>query len=139
MLLSTHIVEDVAILCPRFAVIRQGELVAETSPTAARDAIDGGIFEGRASSAELTSLQQRFCVTQAILVEGENRVRIYEPGRNPPVGFHAVSPTLEDAYLLTMRNGALPGQSRPAGDDSVESSDSADVGNAAPLGAGGAA
>ena len=36
VLLSTHIVEDVAVLCPRFAVIRNGQVVAETSPTEAR-------------------------------------------------------------------------------------------------------
>ncbi|MEM6337312.1 MAG: ABC transporter ATP-binding protein, partial [Bacteroidota bacterium] len=30
VLLSTHIVEDVAMLCPRFAVIRKGQLLAQT-------------------------------------------------------------------------------------------------------------
>src|SRR6187399_1648899 len=32
VILSTHIVEDVAVLCPRFAVIRGGRLVAVTTP-----------------------------------------------------------------------------------------------------------
>src|SRR6516164_7405582 len=32
VLLSTHIVEDVAVLCPRFAVIRGGRLLAVTTP-----------------------------------------------------------------------------------------------------------
>ena len=36
VLLSTHIVEDVAVLCPRFAVIRHGRLVANTTPGGAR-------------------------------------------------------------------------------------------------------
>ena len=36
VLLSTHIVEDVAVLCPRFAVIRDGRLVADTTPREAR-------------------------------------------------------------------------------------------------------
>src|ERR1044071_2563397 len=39
VLLSTHIVEDVNVLCPRFVVIRQGRLVAQTSPTEARGSI----------------------------------------------------------------------------------------------------
>ena len=34
VILSTHIVEDVAVLCPRFAVIRGGRLLAVTTPTA---------------------------------------------------------------------------------------------------------
>src|SRR5215470_14083747 len=46
VVLSTHIVEDVAVLCPRFAVIRSGQLVAKTTPGEARAAIVGSIFEG---------------------------------------------------------------------------------------------
>ena len=45
VLLSTHIVEDVAQLCPRFAIIRQGRLVANTTPEQALRAIEGTIFE----------------------------------------------------------------------------------------------
>ena len=36
VLLSTHIVEDVAVLCTRFAIIRQGRLVTCTTPAEAR-------------------------------------------------------------------------------------------------------
>ena len=46
VLLSTHIVEDVAVLCPRFAVIREGRLIANTTPGEARRAIEGTIYEG---------------------------------------------------------------------------------------------
>ncbi len=45
VLLSTHIVEDVAVLCPQFAVIRGGQLVARTTPRAARAALHGAIWE----------------------------------------------------------------------------------------------
>jgi ABC-type multidrug transport system ATPase subunit len=103
VLLSTHIVEDVAVLCPRFAVIRNGRLVAQTSPSAARQRLNGTIFEGTVSAAELKTLHASRCVTQAILVEGKNRVRVYETNGSPPEGFVPVQPTLEDAYLVTMR------------------------------------
>ena len=46
VVLSTHIVEDVAVLCPRFAVIRDGRLIADTTPSRARRAIEGTIYEG---------------------------------------------------------------------------------------------
>ena len=107
VLLSTHIVEDVAVLCPRFAVIRKGRLVAQTSPSEARGAITGKIFEGRVAAAELDEIRQRLRVTQAILVEGKNRVRIYEPAGQAPAGFEPVPATLEDAYLLLMQDEAL--------------------------------
>ena len=76
VVLSTHIVEDVAVLCRRFAVIREGRLVASTTPAEARAAIRGTIFEGSATDAELGELQRTRQVTQAILVEGRSRVRI---------------------------------------------------------------
>jgi ABC-2 type transport system ATP-binding protein len=103
VLLSTHIVEDVAFLCPRFCVIRAGEIIAETSPREAKAQIAGCVFEGQASPAELERLQAEFCVTQAVLVEGRNRVRIYVPEGHPPADFEPANPTLEDAYLLMMK------------------------------------
>jgi ABC-2 type transport system ATP-binding protein len=112
VLLSTHIVEDVAVLCSRFAVIREGRLVAQTTPSGARRAIEGRIFEGEVVGADLERLRAERRVTQAILVEGKNRVRIYDPEGRAPEGFARVSPTLEDAYLVMMRDGGLP---EPAG------------------------
>ena len=112
VLLSTHIVEDVAVLCPRFAVIRNGQVVAETSPTEARRMLAGAIFEGAVATGELDALQKARRVTQAVLVEGRNRVRIHEPGRHAPPGFEPAIPTLEDAYFVLMHrtpNAAGPG------------------------------
>jgi ABC-type multidrug transport system ATPase subunit len=105
VLLSTHIVEDVAVLCPRFAVIRHGRLVAETSPSEARKRLNGTIFEGTVAATELERVHANYCVTQTILVEGKNRVRIYDPQGRRPEGFGPVLPSLEDAYLVTMRAG----------------------------------
>ncbi len=105
VVLSTHIVEDVAVLCSRFAVIRDGRLVAVTSPSAAREAIAGRIWEGAVSGPDLEEIQRTRSVTQAILVEGRNRVRIHEPNGSPPAGFEPVPPTLEDAYFVLMRSG----------------------------------
>ena len=113
VLLSTHIVEDVAVLCPRFAVIRNGQVVAQTSPTEARRMLAGAIFEGAVATGELDALQKARRVTQAVLVEGRNRVRIHEPGRQAPPGFEPAIPTLEDAYFVLMHRA--PNAAGPAG------------------------
>ena len=42
-------------------------------------------------------------MTQAVLVEGRNRVRIHEPSRQAPQGFEPAIPTLEDAYFVLMQ------------------------------------
>jgi ABC-type multidrug transport system ATPase subunit len=109
VLLSTHIVEDVAVLCRRFAVMRGGRLIAYTTPGEARQAIERTIHEGTISADQyhrlLTDPQR--CVTQAYLVEGRNRVRVYQPEGTPPDGFFEVEPTLEDAYLVAIKTGRL--------------------------------
>ncbi len=112
VLLSTHIVEDVAVLCPRFAIIREGRLLALTSPSEARASIAGHIYEGTVAVEDLPKLRAERMVTQALLVEGKNRARIYDPSGAPPDGFVAAPVTLEDAYLVSMRLGALPARGK---------------------------
>lgn len=103
VLMSTHIVEDVAVLCPRFAIIRAGRLVTQTSPSEARRALDGCLFEGTVPNTELETFRRTHRVAQAIMVEGQTRVRIHVSDASPPLGFTATTPTLEDAYLMTMQ------------------------------------
>jgi len=105
VLLSTHIVDDVSTLCPRLAVIRSGEVVADTTPGAARAAVDGLIYEGFVADAELPAFAQEHRVISAVLNEGRNnRVRVFVgSGRAAPLGFVRSLATLEDAYLVLMR------------------------------------
>jgi ABC-type multidrug transport system ATPase subunit len=125
VLLSTHIVEDVGVLCPRFAVIRHGELVAVTSPEEALASLEGTIYEGRGSGEEVAAIRNRFPITQALVVAGENRLRIRvtpEASHNggavePPPGFRPVLATLEDAYMALVTTTATAGA--PAGTEAV--------------------
>jgi ABC-type multidrug transport system ATPase subunit len=103
VVLSTHIVEDVAVLCPRFAAIRDGRLVASTTPSEARATLRGSIFEGSVTDAELGELRRTRQVTQAILVEGRSRVRIRAAPAEVPAGFEPVAATLEDVYMVLMQ------------------------------------
>jgi ABC-type multidrug transport system ATPase subunit len=108
VILSTHIVEDVSVLCSRFAVIRAGRVVALVSPAQARAMIAGKIFQGRVDDASaLEEVLRTRWVTQSILVEGRNQVRIFEPEMGAPSGFTPVEATLEDAYFVLMR-GEMP-------------------------------
>lgn len=116
VLLSTHIVEDVSVLCPRFAVIRKGRLLANTTPSLARAALAGSMHEGVVERGEHERLKRERKVTQAMLSEGRMRVRLFEPEGAPPIGFEPSPATLEDAYLVlvngwaeTTTSGALAG------------------------------
>ena len=103
VLLSTHIVDDVAVLCPRFAIVRTGKIVALTSPSDARGALRGKVFEGAVSGADLDTITRTAHVIASVLVEGRNRVRVFVDGGPLPAGFGPAEPSLEDAYLLVMQ------------------------------------
>jgi ABC-type multidrug transport system ATPase subunit len=138
VLLSTHIVEDVAVLCRRFAVISRGRLVAETTPAEARRSLAGSLFEGKGTDERLGELRRRYRVTQAILVEGENRLRIHVPDRLAPEGFVPVEPTLEDAYMTLVAGsgdgvpveGGTPSRVHPGSPASADRSAAATEGRA---------
>ena len=72
-------------------MIRSGRLIANTTPGEAREAIEGTIYEGSipADSYERLIADPARCVTQAYLVEGRNRVRVYQPDGNTAGGFRA--------------------------------------------------
>ncbi|MEM6785207.1 MAG: ABC transporter ATP-binding protein [Bacteroidota bacterium] len=108
VLLSTHLVDDVAMLCPRFAVMRQGRLIAETTPAEALARLDGALFEGTARGADFPSDRPPYAgqIARAYLVAGEHRLRLHLPHGDAPEGFRPVTPTLEDAYLVLMNEAA---------------------------------
>ena len=105
VVLSTHIVEDVATLCPRMAIIRGGTVMAHTTPSAARESMEGRVYEGFVRDEDLSAFAASNRVLSAILVEGvTNRVRVgVDPGATAPTGFRSVSATLEDAYMNSIR------------------------------------
>ena len=115
VLLSTHIVEDISVLCPRVLVLTGGRIVADTTPGQARAHLEGAIFEGAVDRHGMAALRDRFEITQAVLIEGRNRVRVHVPDGHPPDGFEPVAPSLEDAYLLLTRNHVAANGERPPG------------------------
>jgi ABC-2 type transport system ATP-binding protein len=110
--LSTHIVEDVAVLCPRFAIIKQGRVVLQTTPQAARAALEGDVFAGQVEAGEVESLKLVHDVTQSTIFEGIAQVRLLVGAAGPPSGFIQVPPSLEDVYLVAMNGRKINTSSR---------------------------
>ena len=105
ILLSTHSVSDAAMVCPRLAILRKGYVLRMLSPAEAREQIAGKIFEGRVDRDNYRRITENETVTQDYLVEGDHVLRIYVEDHTPPTGFHAVAPSLEDAYMLIQQEG----------------------------------
>jgi ABC-type multidrug transport system ATPase subunit len=78
VILSTHIVEDVAVLCPRFAVIRSGRLLTVTTPSEARAAI-AGACTGTVEVGDLPRLRSSAWSRRRSWSKGKNKARFGEP------------------------------------------------------------
>ena len=102
VILSTHIVEDVRELCPRMAIIANGEVLLEGSPAESLDALKGKIWSKVvATDDELRAMEASLNVISTHLVGGLHEVRIYADG-SPGEGFVPVDSGLEDVYFLNL-------------------------------------
>jgi ABC-2 type transport system ATP-binding protein len=102
VILSTHIVEDVRELCPRMAVISNGELLLEGAPGETIDALRGRVW-GKVvqSEAELAEIEKSHQVISTHLLGGLTELRLYSE-TNPGEGFHQIDGDLEDVYFLNL-------------------------------------
>jgi ABC-type multidrug transport system ATPase subunit len=101
VILSTHIVEDVAELCSRMAIINKGEILLEAEPAAAVAALRGRVWTRVVARAELPALEQRHQVICTKLLGGRTLVHVYAEA-SPGPEFERAEPELEDVYFSVM-------------------------------------
>jgi ABC-2 type transport system ATP-binding protein len=106
VILSTHIVDDVRELCPRMAIIANGELLLEGSPGESLHELQGKIWSKVVSTDdELRALETSLNVISTHLVGGLHEVRIYADS-SLGKGFKPVDSGLEDVYFLNLARHA---------------------------------
>jgi len=98
VILSTHIVEDVAELCPNFAIIAGGRVLYTGAPEAVIAGLRGKIWRRVCARAELPELQRRLKVISTRLITGRPVIHVYQDAAPGP-DFEAVEPSLEDVYF----------------------------------------
>jgi ABC-2 type transport system ATP-binding protein len=98
VILSTHIVDDVADLCPSFAVISKGRVLLAGEPREAVAKLAGRIWRRVVDRAELEAVQATLPVISTRLQSGRTVVRACADGV-PGAGFEPVEPDLEDVYF----------------------------------------
>ena len=107
VILSTHIVADVRELCPRMAIIANGELLLEGAPADTLAALNGKIWSKVVSSdEELKALESQMHVISTHLIAGQNEVRVYCDS-SPGDGFQPVESELEDVYFFNLSRQAM--------------------------------
>jgi ABC-2 type transport system ATP-binding protein len=105
VILSTHIVEDVADLCPRMAIICKGELLMTGEPREAIGAMRERVWSKLVRKGDLPEYQARYTVLSTRLIGGQPLIHVYSESQ-PEDGFAPVDPGLEDVYFQRLRQHA---------------------------------
>jgi ABC-type multidrug transport system ATPase subunit len=101
VILSTHIVEDVADLCSRMAIISHGRVLLAGEPLQTIEQMKGRIWKKTIAKTDLEACQERLAVISTRLVSGRTVVHVLFD-ENPGDGFVPVDPDLEDVYFSTL-------------------------------------
>jgi ABC-type multidrug transport system ATPase subunit len=101
IILSTHIVEDVADLCPRMAVLAGGRIQLEGAPLELIERARGSVWAKTIGRDELEATKAAHEVISTRLFAGRTIVHILSD-RDPGAGFTAVEGGLEDVYFATL-------------------------------------
>jgi ABC-2 type transport system ATP-binding protein len=102
VILSTHIVEDVAELCNGMAVIDRGRILLEAEPLGAVAALEGRIWRRTVAKERLPETEAAHAVVSTRMRAGRTEVRVYGEARPGPE-FEPVEPDLKDVYFSVMK------------------------------------
>jgi ABC-2 type transport system ATP-binding protein len=106
VVLSTHIVEDVADLCPRMAVMAEGRILVEGEPAALVKRLEGRLWHKIVPVEAVPKLRQALPVVSTRLITGQMEIRVVAE-EQPEGGLTLVAPTLEDVYFATLLQHGL--------------------------------
>jgi ABC-2 type transport system ATP-binding protein len=101
IILSTHIVEDVADLCTNMAIIANGELLHHGQPLAAIESVRGKTWKKVIAREQLERHQHDHQVISTRLFAGRTLIHVLADAR-PDESFAPVEPGLEDVYFTTL-------------------------------------
>lgn len=97
VILSTHIVEDVKELCTAMAIINEGKVLFQGSPSIAVDEMSGKVWKKKIRKSELEDYRKNYNVLSEKLIAGSPEIRVFATSR--PEGFERTDADLEDVYF----------------------------------------
>lgn len=101
VILSTHIVDDVADLCPRMAIISAGRIVQTGAPQDLVRELQGRVWRRAVEASSLARYQAEMNVISNRLRAGQTVIHVLAD-QAPEAGFEAVEGGLEDLYFSTL-------------------------------------
>lgn len=103
VILSTHIVEDVADLCPRMAVLAGGKILLEGAPADLMKAQVGRVWKKTIQKAELADYEKSHNVISTRMFAGAPYIHVLSDSK-PGEGFETADSGLEDIYFSTLKS-----------------------------------
>ncbi|MHB9144792.1 MAG: ABC transporter ATP-binding protein [Symbiobacteriia bacterium] len=107
VILSTHIVSDVASVATDVAILHGGRLLLHSTPEALLERVAGKVWEWTVPAEDLPRLRQEYLVCGAVRQGDGLRVRAVA---DAVAGAQPVPPSLEDAYLYVTLTSAAAGE-----------------------------
>ncbi|MEQ1755061.1 MAG: ABC transporter ATP-binding protein [Micropepsaceae bacterium] len=101
VILSTHIVDDVAQLCSDMAIISKGRIVRHGAPATLTAELKGKVWRSFIDKSELDQAKSRHNVILSRLVGGRTLIHVVSDTK-PGDGFEPVAPDLEDVYFTAL-------------------------------------
>jgi ABC-2 type transport system ATP-binding protein len=101
VILSTHIVDDVAVLCSALAIMDGGEIVAQGVPADMIKALEGRMWSKKIDPASLDEHRMKFRVLSSRMSGGLHDIHVLSDTL-PGEGFMPLRPDLEHVYFATL-------------------------------------
>jgi ABC-type multidrug transport system ATPase subunit len=108
VILSTHIVEDVADLCPAMAIISGGRIIRQGAPTELVQSLKGRVWRKSVPKAALDDCRARYEVISNRLFAGQTVIHVLSDA-DPGDGFEPIDGNLEDLYFSTLSSNRRTG------------------------------
>ena len=105
VILSTHIVEDVADLCSNMAIMAGGKILKEGSPQSLIDGLDGRLWRRVVSRDIAEKVRSEVDVLATRRVAGQLEVKVVAD--QAPPDFVGAVPTLEDVYFASLQEAGV--------------------------------
>lgn len=87
VILSTHIVSDVASLCSNLAIIREGAILASCTPQQALDQLKESVWEATAPRERAVALKSQCRIISSQTFDGQTRLKVISKSKRPSEEF----------------------------------------------------
>jgi len=105
VILSTHIVDDIQVLCNNMAIIHDGRILLSGRPETAVKKLEGKIWTKIIDKQNISEYDNKFNIIRSNLFGGNLKIHVRSQDR-PDDSFEPDKPDLEDVYFSIIKNGS---------------------------------